>query len=270
MKNIKTSPYYFSIYPTESSSFYGLLNSLQNRFYILHKDPFLIKFLQMILLRQYELFTLVDFKNFDFSSHPNIDNDTCHEWGGSHLMTKILQIDADSYFTPSYLTKAPTYSDFDVGLQNKIFCLMATINKIQETHKLLKNTLRSNINSQVDSLRHTKKIFKLLMPTDTVSIDFTEKEENQLLSILKRKTELLEESWDCTIKELLNLELVSIDSVEILKHKIAEILQKDESKFLNMLTVFQHQRPIFLKLLDFLGISQEKATLYVPKKKVIW
>ena len=266
MKNIKTSPYYFSINPTESSSFYGLLHSNYNRFYILHKNLFLMKFLQILLLKQHELFTLVDFKNFDFSSHPNIDNDTCHEWGGSHLMTKGLQIDADLYFVPSFLIKVPSYSYFDEGLQDKMFCLMKTINEIQETYNLLKNTIRSNVYSQINSLRHTKRIFKLLTPIDTTPSDFIEKEQTQLLYLLKGKTSILEESWDCVIKELSNLELHSIDSAEVLKHKIAEILQKTESKFLNLFVSFREQKLILLKLLDFLGIPQEKATLFLPKK----
>ena len=64
MTEIIKSPYYFSVYSDIETdhNFYGLLDIKQNCFYMLHRNHSLLKFLQLMLLKNFYTFFIFDLK----------------------------------------------------------------------------------------------------------------------------------------------------------------------------------------------------------------
>lgn len=259
MANIKefdNLPYYYSARTEDinDNNFYGLLDIHENRFYILHRDRFLIKYLQILLLKNHHTFSLVDFKNFNFDDHKNIDNNDCYLWGGSALMIKSLNIDADTYFDTVKLISNKN-NLFNKELQQKMFYLMSTLTRVDKIFKELTDCYLSNVCSTIENLKEMKNCFKILLPKDKNIPSFIAEESQQLESFKDSKLNKIQDCWNDILRFFYNTN-INTESTLSLKSLFSSKLLDPQFKFEERVSRnFNHQKKKLLELYNILDIG---------------
>jgi hypothetical protein len=251
MQNITESLYFFLIKnqsnKTDNSQnkFYGLLQMKQNRFYLLHKDYSLIKLLQFLFLK-YELFSVVNFKNFNFSANENIDNHDCSEWGGSPLMHKSLFFDIDSSKSTALLVKTQSVKEFfDINLQEKMFFVANILSKTKHELELFKDKELERINDTINGLKEFENFSKIISPNDSNISTFVKDEIN----LKKINLNFIDLFWNDLIQLLYNINLKE-QTIEELSEKIKENIKSYFYKIKPSAALFSNFRNNLYQSLD--------------------
>jgi len=225
----KISTYYFSA-RKPNSEFYGLLHQTHNRFYVLHYNFSLIKFLQLLLSKNYQQFTCIHFTQyFDFSQHTNIDNNDCHNWGGTAVMTKHLYLDIDfgAYGGIKQLIPIDASVPFDVELQKKIMFLTKLLTDIDTIIHKLKAECLAQKSPRINGIKESKKYFQILLPNDTDVIKLLNLEEEKLIEYGSDLEGSLEDTWHKFLKIVWELPLNEND-LDYLKMVLQQQLSSAE------------------------------------------
>ena len=201
----KNLSYYFSARDNESE-FYGLLHTVHNRFYVLSKDYPIIKFLQLLLAKNFHTFTCVTFNDrFDFSKNKNIDNNDCSDWGGSHLIVKNLFIDIDFSLEETKLVSASESSEFDEDLQKNIMFTTKFLTEIYEIFNQLKHRTRQEKEPRIKGLNQLEKHFEIILPEDKTIKSFINEDIDRLTKHREFYSSFLDDMFDqllCAVYEV--------------------------------------------------------------------
>lgn len=219
MSTIIDLPYYFSIHDKhiledEKRNFFGLLDIKQNRFYVLHRNHSLLKFLQIMLLKNFYAYSIVNFKHFNFDKHKDIDNHDCSDWGSTSSMIETLELEANTVLNGVELTKERICSLalFDVELQKKIFLIMDILTKLDNLFKKIQNYETDINKSTQDGHEELKTYFEIICPNDKNIINFINKEQAQI----QTKLLTLKAYWGRILLFFYNIDLRNTPTDELL------------------------------------------------------
>lgn len=259
MKKIIESSYYFSVYDNtvlnnEKYNFYGLLDIKQNRFYILHRNHSLLKFLQLVLLKNFYTFSIVSFKHLNFNANKNIDNHDCINWGGTTELTSSLELEANTSMYEANLIKVESnlLTNHDVEVQEKIFFVMniltnldSLFKKVQEHEKDIKKPMHEGYNE-------LKKYLEIICPNDKNIINFINEENKQLQAKLLE----LDTYWNRILLFFYNVDFRN-NSIESVSNSFKEYTQMPEFELERFRRLYQRPYDALEQLYAILGISAE-------------
>lgn len=259
MTKIIESPYYFSVHSNnlpnnEKYNFYGLLNIKQNRFYVLHRKHSLLKFLQVLLLKNFYTYSIVSFKYFNIEAHENIDNYDCNDWGGTSNMITNLELESNTSIIETKLIKEElsqfTHSDFK--LQEKIFFILNILTKVDSLFKKIRD-YETDINKpSTDGYEELKKYFEIICPNDKNIIDFINKESKQT----QTKSLILDTYWNKLFLFFYNVDLRN-NSAEALLDLLKKHIQTPEFELEQFKRLYQYPHNAYEEFHKILGITTE-------------
>lgn len=257
MEKIIGSPYYMSVHACNTLdsgkyNFYGLLNIKQNRFYILHRNHSLLKFLQLVLLKNFYSFSIVSFKHFNFDTNKDIDNHDCINWGGSPELTSNLELEANTSMHQAKLINygLGTVTDIDFVLQEKLFFVMALLGKIDDLFTKLRNYEIDIKKPAADGYSELKKYLQIICPNDKTIDNFITKENTQLHA----KTLLLDSYWNKFLLFLYNVDLRN-NSIESASKLLQNLVQTPEFEMEQFKRLYKHPYDAIDELYTILGIG---------------
>jgi len=259
MTEIIESPYYFSIYSdnlsnNEKYDFYGLLDIKQNRFYILHRKHSLLKFLQVLLLKNFYAYSIVNFKYFNIDAHKNIDNHDCINWGGTASMTTNLELESNISIKGTKLMKEEssqlTYSSIE--LQEKIFFIMNILNKLDIFFKKMQDYETDITKPIYDGYNELKKYLEIICPNDKNIVNFINKEQEQT----QTKSLILDTYWNRLLLFFYNVDLRN-NSTESLLELLKKHIQMPEFELEHFKRLYQHPHNALEELHKILGITSK-------------
>jgi hypothetical protein len=256
MIKIIESPYYFSIYSNdlldkEKYNFFGMLSGKQNRFYILHRNHSLLKFLQILLSKNFYTFSIVSFKYFSFDAHKEIDNHDCCEWGGTPNMTDTLELEANTSILESKLIKNNfnSFTVSEVELQEKMFFIMNILTKIASLFKKIRDYETDIKNPIHDGYDELKKYLEIICPNDKNILDFIEKERQQI----QTKSLTLDVYWDRLFLFFYNVDLRN-NSTSSLLELLKIHIKTSEFELERFKRLYQDSHNAHTELCNILGI----------------
>jgi len=259
MTKIIESPYYFSVYDNnllnnEKYNFYGLLDIKQNRFYILHRKHSLLKFLQILLLKNFYPYSIVNFKYFNVETHKNIDNHDCINWGGTSNMTTTLELESNISIDGAKLIKEDSsqlkYSDFE--LQEKIFFIMNILNKLDNFFKKIQDYEVDITKSMYDGYDELKKYLEIICPNDKNIADFINKEREQT----QTKSLTLDLYRNKLFLFFYNIDLRN-NSIESILDLLKKHIQMPEFELEHFKRLYQHPHNALEELYRILGTNNK-------------
>jgi len=202
MTGIVKSPYYFSVrsHIETDLNFYGLLDIKQNCFYMLHSNHSLLKFFQLMLLKNFYTFSIVSFKHLNCDMHKNIDNSDCINWGGTADMINSLEFEVNTSMNEVKLIKVTP--GYDLILQEKMFFIMYILSKLDNVFQKIRKheiDIKETMHEGYDELR---KYLEMLCPDDKNISEFINEEDKQLRS----KSQELDVYWQKILLFFYNLD----------------------------------------------------------------
>lgn len=257
MAKIVESPYYFSVHSDnlleeEKYNFYGLLNIKQNRFYILHRNHSLLKFLQIVLIKNFYGYSMVGFKYFNIDVHKKIDNHDCNEWGGTHNMITNLELETNVSGGHAKLVKEElsriTPSDFE--LQEKMFFMMDILTNLDGFFKKIRYYETDVMKPMRDGYDELKKYLEIICPNDKNIFDFIDKECKQL----QIKSLTLDTYWNKLLLFFYNVDLRK-NSIESLLDLLKKHMQQPEFELEQFKRMYQHPHNAFEELCRIVGFT---------------
>lgn len=259
MIKIIESPYYFSVHSDnvlndEKYNFFGLLDIKQNRFYILHRNHALLKFLQLILLKNFYTFSIVSFKHFNFSINKNIDNHDCITWGGTAELTNSLELEANTslYETSLIKTESILPTSTDLELQEKIFFVMNILTKLDNLFKKIRDHEIDIKNPVHNGYNELKKYFEIICPNDKNIVNFINEESKQL----QTKSLELDTYWNRILLFFYNVDFRN-NSIESILNALKEHIQLPEFELERFRRLYQHPYGSLEQLHRILSIIKE-------------
>jgi len=257
MEKIIESPYYLSVHAcntldSEKYNFYGLLNIKQNRFYILHRNHSLLKFLQLVLLKNFYSFSIVSFKHFNFDTNKNIDNHDCINWGGTPELTSTLELEANTSMHQAKLINSGlgTVTDIDLALQEKLFFVMAILGKIDDLFTKLRNYEIDIKKPASDGYSELKKYLEIVCPNDKTIANFITEENTQLHA----KALILDSYWNKFLLFFYNVDLHD-NSIESVAELLKKLVQTPEFEMEQFKRLYKHPYNAMDELCKILGID---------------
>lgn len=256
MIKITESPYYFSIYDgvlnDETYNFFGLLNIKQNRFYILHRNHALLKFLQLILLKNFYTFSIVSFKYFNFSINKNIDNRDCITWGGTAELTNILELEANTSLYEASLIKTESIlpTNTDLELQEKMFFIMNILTKLDNLFKKIREHEIDIKNPVRNGYNQLKKYFEIICPNDKNIVNFINEESRQS----QTKSLELDTYWNRILLFFYNVNFRN-NSIESILNALKEYVQMPKFELERFKRSYQYPHNALDELCKILGIT---------------
>jgi hypothetical protein len=257
MIKIIESPYYFSVHSDnvlndEKYNFFGLLDIKQNRFYILHRNHALLKFLQLILLKNFYTFSIVSFKHFNFSINKNIDNHDCITWGGTAKLTNSLELEADTSLYEASLIKTESIllTATDLELQEKMFFVMNILTKLDSLFKKIREHEIDIKNSVRNGYNHLKKYLEIICTNDKNVVNFINEESEQL----QTKSLELDTYWNRILLFFYNANFRN-NSIESILNALKEYVQMPKFELERFKRVYQYPHNALDELYKILGIT---------------
>lgn len=161
--NIVDSKYYFDV--EDKKNIYGLLNVLENRFYIMENDYETLKFTQFLFVRSHQWYTMVDLSSI--SNKQEIENNNCHLFGCLDKDIKSTNIDLNLKEVNSYILKRDTNLNFfSYSMQEKIFFVRGLISYSKNLIKNLKKNEDDNSMPYKKNLLLYKNFLNIILPKD--------------------------------------------------------------------------------------------------------
>lgn len=180
--NIKNSKYYFNIQDKEN--IYGLLNVLENRFYIIDNDYELLKFTQFLFIRSHQWYTMVDLSSS--LNKEEIENNNCYLFGCLDKDIKSTNIDLNLKEVNSDLLKRNTNLDFfNHFMQEKIFFIRGLIGYSRSLIEKFKEKENNDSISYKTNLLLYKRFLNIVLPEDKQIDSFILSEIESLDSLSK-------------------------------------------------------------------------------------
>lgn len=259
MIKITESPYYFSVYPndvlnSEKYNFYGLLDIKQNQFYILHRNHSLLKFLQLVLLKNFYTLSIVSFRNFNIEANKNIDNNDCVLWGGTPELTSSLELEANTSMQGVRLIKLDLnmFTQIDLELQEKMFFAMDILTKLDNLFKKIQQYEIDIKKPSRDGYDELKKYLKVICPNDETMSNFI----NEELKQLQKKFLELDVYWNRLLLFFYNVDLRK-NSIESLLNLLKKYIQMPEFELEPFRRLYQYPHNAYEELHKILGISSK-------------
>jgi hypothetical protein len=259
MSKIIEFPHYFSVYyehveEKEKYNFFGLLDIKQNRFYILHRNHALLKFLQLILLKNFYTFSIISFKHFNFSIHKNIDNHDCCNWGGTPDITETLELEVNTSIHGAELTNngVDLLTSVDFELQKKMFFVIDILTKLDTLFKKIRDyeiDIKKPVYNGYDKL---KTYLEIICPNDKNIADFIDKEQKQT----QTKVLTLDSYQNKLFLFFYNIDFRK-NSVESLLELFKKYIQTPEFELEHFRRVYQYPHNAYEELHKILGISSK-------------
>jgi len=256
MIKITESPYYFSVYSNDSSNeekynFLGMLSVTDNQFYILHRNHSLLKFLQILLSKNFYTFSIVSFKHFNFDAHKDIDNHDCRDWGGSPHMTNTYELEANTSILESKLIKNNfnSFTPLKFELQAKMFFIMNILTKLDKLFKKVRDyeiDIKKPVNKGLDEL---KRYLGIICPDDKNISNFMEKERQ----LTQMKYLMLDVYWDRLLLFFYNVDLRNSTTKSLLESLKVHI-KRPEFELEHLKRLYQHPHDVYTELCNILGI----------------
>lgn len=259
MSKIIEFPHYFSVYydhieEKEKYNFFGLLDIKQNQFYILHRNHALLKFLQLILLKNFYTFSIISFKHFNCSIHKNIDNHDCCNWGGSPNMTQTLELEVNTSIHGVELTNngLDSATPVDFELQKKIFFVIDILTKLDNFFKKIREYEIDIKKPAYNGYNELKKYLEIICPNDKNIVDFIDKEQKQT----QTKFLTLDRYQNTLFLFFYNVDLRN-NSIESLLDLFRKYIQTPEVELEYFRRSYQHPHNAYEELHKILGISSK-------------
>ena len=249
MTEIIKSPYYFSVYSDIETdhNFYGLLDIKQNCFYMLHRNHSLLKFLQLMLLKNFYTFSIVSFKHFNCDINKNIDNRDCINWGGTADMINSLELEANTSMYEAKLIKVTP--GYDLILQEKMFFIMYILTKLDNLFKKLRNheiDIKETMHKGYDEL---KKYLGMLCPDDKNINEFIDEEDKQL----RAKTQELDVYWQKILMFFYNLDFRNNSTISMFD-SFKKYIETPKFELERFRRLYQHPHTALDEFYKILGI----------------
>lgn len=214
--NITNSKYYFNV--EDKKNIYGLLNVLENRFYIIDNDYETLKFTQFLFMRGYQWYTMVD-----LSSNLNkqeIENNNCHLFGC--LDKDIKNTSVDLKYDSIMIERNIDLNFFSYPTQEKIFFIRGLINY---SKNIIENFKEKEI---LDSMPYKKnlllykKFLNMILPEDKRINSFVSSEIENLDSLYNH----MSNTFNKIIFTLDSIDLKNL-SIQDIKNNFKDNLQNN-------------------------------------------
>jgi len=175
--NITNSKYYFNV--EDKKNIYGLLNVLENRFYIIDNDYETLKFTQFLFMRDYQWYTMVDLSTN--LKKEEIRNDNCYLFGCLDKDVKSTSIDLK--YDAVLVARNIDLNFFNYHMQEKIFFIRGLINYSKNIIENFKE--KENLDSMLykKNLLLYKKFLNIILPEDKRINSFVSSEIENLDSL---------------------------------------------------------------------------------------
>lgn len=237
--NIKDSKYYFNIQDKEN--IYGLLNVLENRFYIIDNDYELLKFTQFLFIRSHQWYTMVDLSSS--SNKEEIENNNCYLFGCLDKDIKSTNIDLNLKEVNSDLLKRNTNLDFfNHSMQEKLFFIRGLIGYSKSLIENFKEKEDNDSISYKKNLLLYKRFLNIVLPEDKQIDSFILSEIESLDSLSKH------------ISNTFNKIIFTLNSIDLKNLLIQDIKDnfknKLENNFFN--NNFNFNKDFIKLILDYL------------------
>ena len=161
--SINNSKYYFNT--KDKKNIYGLLNVLENRFYIIDNDYEILKFTQFLFIRSHQWYTMVDLSSS--SNKGEIENNNCHLFGCLDKDIKSTNLDLNLKEVNSDLLKRNTNLDFfNHSMQEKLFFVRGLIDYSKNLIENFKEKENNDSISYKTNLLLYKRFLSIVLPGD--------------------------------------------------------------------------------------------------------
>lgn len=257
MTKIIKSPHYFSIHSKqlleeERYNFFGMLNGKQNKFYILHRNHSLLKFLQILLSKNFYTFSIVSFKYFNFDAHKDIDNHDCCDWGGTPNMIDTLELEANTSILESKLMRNDfnSFTPVEFELQEKMFFIINTLTKLDNLFKKIQKYETDRKKPIHDGYNELENYFKIIFPNDKNIPVFIDKERRQL----QTKSLMLDVYWDRLLLFFYHFDLRN-NTIDSLLELLKKHIKTPEFELEHFRRLYQNTHNAYTELQSILGVN---------------
>jgi hypothetical protein len=257
MSKITDLPYYFSVQNSSTSedlknNFFGLLDIKQNRFYILHRNHSLLKFLQIMLIKNFYTFSIISFAHFNFTAHRDIDNHDCSDWGSTPNTVETLELEVDTLQDGVKLIKedAASLTPADVRLQKNMLLVMYILTNLDNLFKKIRDYETERKKSACDGHSELKRYFRIICPNDKNIDNFIEAESKQTHAKLNE----LDKYWDKLLLFFYNADLRG-DLTTSLLQGLKEHIQMPQFQLEHFRRLYQHPYNAIEELYQILDIT---------------
>jgi hypothetical protein len=234
--NITDSKYYFNV--EDKKNIYGLLNILENRFYIIDNDYELLKFTQFLFMRGYQWYTMVDLSSS--LNKEEIQNNNCHLFGCLDKDIKSTNIDLN--YKLNLLERNIDLNFFNYPMQEKIFFIREFLGYSRNLIENFKE--EENINSMPykKNLLLYKKFLNIILPEDKKIDSFISSEIENLNSLYTH------------MSNTFNKIIFTLDSIDLKNLSIQDIKNNFKDKLQNTFfdNTFEFNKTFTKLILDYL------------------
>lgn len=146
-------------------NFYGLLDPITNRFYMLDNDYEVIKWVQMLLMNQ-KLLMCVPLRTMA-STAKNMNNENCYQYGCTADLIRNVRFDVDMVQKDiSKIVPSTTPSHINENLRTNVFFLRDFL----RFYKMLSSTYEEmemeKFGDSINGLAEFRKFVKIMIPND--------------------------------------------------------------------------------------------------------
>lgn len=159
---------------------HGLLNTKDNKFYLVANNHHQIKILQLLTMK-HRLFLCV---NISQISNLDITDDVCHCYGISKPLTKFLTPDVDTSLYGAAVIESP--GDKDETLWANIHMLDRLVGALENFVAQYEKTQKERYKDMINGLKELEAFVKSFMPNDPNITDFVNREIEIKTSIINR------------------------------------------------------------------------------------
>lgn len=214
---ISESKYYFNV--EDKKNTYGLLNILENRFYIIDNDYEILKFTQFLFIRSHQWYTMVDLSAS--LNKEEIGNNNCHLFGCLDKDIKSTSVDLNLKEVNSDLLKRDTDLDFfDYSMQEKVFFIRGLISYSKNLTERFKQKEDDDSTAHKKNLLLYRKFLNTVLPQDK-QIDSFILSEIESLDLLSNH---ISDTFNKIIFNLNSLDLKNLSILDI-KNSFKDKLQ---------------------------------------------
>lgn len=237
--SINSSKYYFDIENKEN--IYGLLNVLENRFYIIDNNYEILKFTQFLFIKNHQWYTMVDLSS---SLNKNeIENNNCYLFGCLDKDIKSTNIDLNLKEVNSDLLKRNTNLNFfNHSMQEKLFFIRGLIHYSKNLIENFKEKENSDSISYKKNLLLYKEFLNIVLLKD-------KKIDSFILSEIENLNSLSNHMSNTFNKIILTLNSIDLKNLSIQDIK-DNFKNKLENNFFN--NIFTFNSIFTKKILDYL------------------
>jgi len=163
--SITSSKYYFNIDIKDKKNIYGLLNILENRFYIIDNNYEILKFIQFLFMRGHQWYTMVDLSSI--LNKEKIENNNCHLFGCLDRDIKSTNIDLDLKEVNSRIIERNIdLNFFNYSMQEKIFFIRKLIAYSKNIVEDFKEKESNSSGAWKRNLSVYKDFLNIILPND--------------------------------------------------------------------------------------------------------